>query len=305
LNFTSPPASVFHPGDVPPAAKFGSFLRALLILGRVSNLPTVWTNCLAGWLLGGDGDWPALGWLCLGASLVYLGGMYLNDAFDAEWDRRFRRERPIPAGTVRAPLVWALGWLWLVGGSAVLLEKAGAPLSLVALLVTAVLAYDVIHKAVAFAPLLMAACRFLLYVIAASTGSFGLTGIAVWGGVVMAAYITGLSFLARVESTESAFERAPLALLAAPLVLGLVVNDQEYRVSGLVLCFVVGAWILLSVRHAFDRPVVNVGRAVGGLLAGIPLVDLLIVGWVAPELSAWFASCFALAWLAQRVVPAT
>jgi hypothetical protein len=44
---------------------------------------------------------------------------------------------------------------------------------------------------------------------------------------------------------------------------------------------------------------------VGGLLAGIPLVDLLIVGWVSPELAAWFLGCFALAWLAQRIVPAT
>lgn len=280
-------------------------MRALLVLGRVSNLPTVWSNCLAGWLLGGDGGWPALGWLCLGASLVYLGGMYLNDAFDAEWDRRFRRERPIPAGAVRASWVWALGWLWLLGGGAILAVQSGAPLSLVVLLAACVLAYDVVHKLVGFAPLLMAACRFLLYVIAASTGSFGVTGIAVWGGVVLAAYIMGLSFLARVESTDSVFARAPLALLAAPLVLALVVNDQEYRVSGLVLCFVVGAWILMSLRHAFNRPVASVGRAVGGLLAGIPLVDLLLVGWVSPELAAWFAGCFVLAWLAQRVVPAT
>jgi UbiA prenyltransferase family len=299
------PLSLVIPRIVPPAAKIGSFLRALLVLGRVSNLPTVWTNCLAGWLLGGDGDWPALGWLCGGASLIYLGGMYLNDAFDAEWDRRFRRERPVPAGAIQLPVVWALGWLWLLSGGALLAVQAGAPLSLVALLVTSVLAYDVVHKAVAFAPLLMAACRLLLYLIAASTGSFGLTGMAVWGGVVMAAYITGLSFLARGESTDSAFQRAPLALLAAPLVLALVVNEKEYRVSGLVLCFLVGGWILLSLRHAFSQPMANVGRAVGGLLAGIPLVDLLIVGWVSPELAAWFVGCFILAWVAQRVVPAT
>jgi 4-hydroxybenzoate polyprenyltransferase len=296
---------VFHPGNVLAGQTPGSFLRALLVLGRVSNLPTVWSNCLAGWLLGGDGDWPALGWLCLGASLVYLGGMYLNDAFDAEWDRRFRPERPIPSGTVRAPVVWALGWLWLLGGGALLAGQSGAPLSLVMLLAVCVVAYDVAHKAVSFAPLLMAACRFLLYVIAASSGGFGVTGIAVWGGVVMAAYIAGLSCLARVESTESVFARAPLVLLAAPLVLALVVNDQEYRVSGLVLCFAVGAWMLMSLRHAFNRPVPNVGRAVGDLLAGIPLVDLLAVGGVSPELAAGFLGCFALAWLAQRVVPAT
>ena len=33
-------------------------LRTLLVLGRVSNLPTVWSNCFAGWLLAGGGLWP-------------------------------------------------------------------------------------------------------------------------------------------------------------------------------------------------------------------------------------------------------
>ena len=33
-----------------------SKLRTLLILGRVSNLPTVWSDCLAAWWLGGGGN---------------------------------------------------------------------------------------------------------------------------------------------------------------------------------------------------------------------------------------------------------
>ncbi len=43
-------------------------LRSLLILGRVSNLPTVWSNCLAGWLLSGGGGAIRFVLLCLGAS---------------------------------------------------------------------------------------------------------------------------------------------------------------------------------------------------------------------------------------------
>ena len=61
-------------------------MRTFLVLGRVSNVPTVWTNCLAGWLLAGGGEWTRFAWLCAGATLVYLGGMFLNDAFDAEFD---------------------------------------------------------------------------------------------------------------------------------------------------------------------------------------------------------------------------
>ena len=38
-----------------------SYLRTLLVLGRASNLPTVWSNCLAGWLLGEGGHVVKLG----------------------------------------------------------------------------------------------------------------------------------------------------------------------------------------------------------------------------------------------------
>src|SRR3954453_21514837 len=93
--------------------------RTLLVLGRVSNLPTVWSNCLAGWALAGSvpltGDFRQmieqpvrLLVLCAGASLLYIGGMYLNDAFDADFDRQHRRERPIPSGAIPVAAVWTL-----------------------------------------------------------------------------------------------------------------------------------------------------------------------------------------------------
>jgi len=73
-------------------------LRALLELSRVlSNLPTVWTNVLAAWIIASGANWqwnPALGWLLLGASLIYSAGMILNDACDVAWDREHRRRTP-------------------------------------------------------------------------------------------------------------------------------------------------------------------------------------------------------------------
>ena len=44
-------------------------LRALLALSRVSHLPTVWSNCLAGWWLGGGGNFAKLPLLFLGVIL--------------------------------------------------------------------------------------------------------------------------------------------------------------------------------------------------------------------------------------------
>src|SRR5436853_7511544 len=89
------------------------YLRTLLVLGRVSNLPTVWSNCLAGWLLGGGGSAASLLLLCGGATCLYIGGMYLNDAFDIEFDRLNRKERPIPSGAISSGDVWGYGFSWL------------------------------------------------------------------------------------------------------------------------------------------------------------------------------------------------
>src|SRR5438552_468570 len=74
-------------------SSFSRMIRTLLVLGRVSNLPTVWSNCLAAWLLAGGGLSRRLGILCAAASLLYTGGMFLNDAFDVEFDRKYRTER--------------------------------------------------------------------------------------------------------------------------------------------------------------------------------------------------------------------
>jgi len=86
-------------------------LQTALTLGRVSNLPTVWTNTLAGALLAGARDLGAeFALVVLAFSLFYTGGMFLNDAFDAPWDARERPERPIPSGAAGAREVFLWGF---------------------------------------------------------------------------------------------------------------------------------------------------------------------------------------------------
>src|SRR3984957_11883427 len=93
-----------------------SKLRTLLILGRVSNLPTVWSNCLAGWWLAGGGSFWKLLLLLFGTSALYTDGMFLNDAFDVDFDRQRRPTRPIPIGAITEEWVWIYGWGWMLLG---------------------------------------------------------------------------------------------------------------------------------------------------------------------------------------------
>jgi len=87
-----------------------------------------------------------------------------------------------------------------------------------------IILYDAVHKQISFAPVLMGACRFLLYLVAASSCSQSINGWAVWCGLALACYIIGLSYLARRESTAGALQYWPLLFLTAPI---LIAFDHE------------------------------------------------------------------------------
>lgn len=278
--------------------------RTLLVLGRVSNLPTVWSNVLCGWLLAGGGSFPILLLLGLCTSALYVGGMYLNDAFDAAFDRQHRRERPIPSGAISEARVWQIGLTLLGAGASPLLWLGLDTALFTVLLVGCILLYDAVHKAVAFSPVIMAGCRFFLILVAASAGNAGVTGLALWTAIAMAGWILGLSYVARRESLPGALAWWPLMAMALPVLLALLVNNGEHRFRGIWLSALLVAWTALCLRHTFTRVQRNLGRTVSGLLAGICLVDLL----ASPPHAAATAGlllCFGAALLLQRFIPAT
>lgn len=280
-------------------------LRALLILGRVSNLPTVWSNCLAGWLLGGGGNPAKLPFLFLGVTLLYLGGMFLNDAFDTEFDRQHRKERPIPSGAITPQLVWRGGFGMLLLGNALLFVTGPTPGILGAVLALNILLYDAVHKAFTFSPIIMGGCRVFVYLIAAATGESGVTGYAAWSGLALGAYVVGLSFVARRESLRSRPPYWPVALLAVPLALALLMNAGAYRDSALLVALILVLWVLRALRTTYWTQMPNVGRTVSALLAGIVFVDWLAIAHAPRELAAAFIALFVAAILCQRYVPAT
>lgn len=177
-----------------------------LALGRVSNLPTVWTNVMAGAVLAGGSTQPAplISSMVL-LSAFYIGGMYLNDAFDAPIDRVERPTRPIPSGAISVERVLRLGFA-LLGSGIVGLAVLGwigearwsAPLAGMALALS-IVAYDMRHKGVWYGPLLMALCRSLVYVTAAlSTGGMIAPSLLI-GAAILFVYVALLTQLAKAK----------------------------------------------------------------------------------------------------------
>lgn len=279
---------------------------ALLRLGRVSNLSTVWTDALGGAVLAG-GDWHSwrFGLVLLAMSLFYVGGMYLNDYFDRAIDAVERPERPIPSGIIPARLVITIGLALLCGGF-ILIAAAGTPAAaaLAALLAGAVLAYDFYHKDNPLAPIVMGACRALIYAVTAAvvTGSVPLSVIV--AAVAVAAYVAGLTYAARQENLNNIGSLWPLALLAAPMIAAvgsLLRGPTAIAVFLLLVCWTGAAVFLLAKRSAGAVP-----RAVGRLIAGISLCDAALLASVGATTPALIAiGGFLLAFTSQKFIAGT
>src|SRR5678815_3987820 len=96
----------------------------------------------------------------------YTAGMLLNDVCDYHWDLRHRPDRPLVTGVVsRSAVIAATIGLFAFGG--VLLWQVGPRAFVCGLVLLAlIVVYDVWHKHNPLSPLVMAACRLMVYVVA-------------------------------------------------------------------------------------------------------------------------------------------
>jgi len=288
-------------------------LKVALQLGRVSNLPTVWTNVLAGVVLaGGAPDDGRVPWLLVALSLCYVAGMFLNDAFDRDFDARHRPERPIPSGAVSATVVSGSGFGMLGAGVAMLAwvgfgyadgtewRPVAAGLGLAA----AIVYYDWHHKANPLSPVVMGVCRMLVYV----TAAFGIAQAppaqVFLLGLLLLSYLVGLTYVAKQEHLGRVSNLWPLVFLALPILWGFAAMTRVAMAAPFALAL--AAWVLYSLSLLRRRHPGDVPRAVGHLLAGICLWDALLIAVAGqPSIATVALMLFIVTLLAQRFVSPT
>jgi hypothetical protein len=288
-------------------------LRTALKLGRVSNLPTVWTNTLAGAVLAGATGFGTEFAVMLAAfSLFYTGGMFLNDAFDAQYDAATRPERPIPSGEVSQRAVYGWGYGMMAAGIALLAvvglrlgARTGLWPALAGLaLAAAITYYDWHHKGNVFSPVVMGLCRLLVYVGAGLCITLAVPE-ALWiGAALMLCYLIGLTYVAKQENLGSVENLWPLLFLAAPLAYGAWLALAQPAVGLFWLLFT--AWMLVALWFLRRRAKGDIPRAVVSLIAGISLLDaLLIAGTGSLALAALALAGFGVTLFFQRYIAGT
>ncbi|HET6584323.1 MAG TPA: UbiA family prenyltransferase [Nannocystaceae bacterium] len=254
------------------------FLR----LGRVSNLPTVATNAMAGYALAGGV--PALGpiaMLAIAAALLYVAGMVLNDVYDADLDAKERPERPIPAGLVTRSEARTWGFALLAAG-VIVAAIAGrfavavptwAPALAAATTAGLVVVYDAWHENNPVAPVVMGLCRAGVYAIGASAVASSPSSALWTGALLLCMYVVSLTYVAKFEASGALGRTWPVVGVYAP---GLWAwRGASWPVR--VLAIAQNAWAFWAASLARRGDPVHTRRAVVSLIAGISLVDAAFI----------------------------
>jgi 4-hydroxybenzoate polyprenyltransferase len=249
-------------------------LNGWLTLARISNSPTVASDALAGAALAGVIEpTGTVALIVVAMVLFYTAGMLLNDICDYAWDVIHRPDRPLVVGLVarKTALAAVLG---LFGAGSLLLGLV-SPTAVVSglVLIGAIVGYDAWHKSNPLSPLVMAACRALVYVTAFVAFAWPLTTRAWIAAALLAAYLIGLTAIAKSERRPTVVGYWPAALLFLPL----VYFAFQVPPAGLVLIVALGAWVVYSTRFVYRVDGRNIGTAIGHLIAGISLLDALVL----------------------------
>jgi hypothetical protein len=308
------------------------------------------------WIWSGeDFDLARLAFAILAGMCLYLGGCFLNDWRDAAWDRKHRPERAIPRGAINSWLAAAIAGTFLIGGTFIASLVSFHCLLTAGAIVAAIAVYTAIHKTTPWAIIPMGLCRALLYPLGFLAAyqhnplpdDFGLLGESFHHDV----YVSYLFGLIRFEASWSQVDLINGIITLTVVSVGLLfyvaaisliarfesrgILHRSYLIIGLGLILVAACahalfWfpdyplasglallpLIILAGMVGMRTRKNVGKGVGLLLAGLPLLDLVSAGPLAVALYSdhpqpalfWGAApvaCFLLALLLQRIAPAT
>jgi 4-hydroxybenzoate polyprenyltransferase len=273
-----------------------------VLRGRVSNLPGVWTHCLAGISLAGGQFDSSLTWLLVAFSLFYLAGSYLNDAFDVEFDRSHHPERPIPAGEISRSKAYTLGSvmlgaaIWLIGSRT---QYATQPVVSSIALAAMILYYDYRHRKDSWSPLVRTLCRLMIYVTSAAVVNTAWSSEVGIGVLCLAGYLVGLTYTVKQESLDQVRSLWPLVLLSLPMV-------YLFRGANLLAGLLLVGWVIYSISFLLGTPR-KVGMAVTGLMAGTSLLDAMIISAIPShnDLAVWAVVGFVATLILQKFVPSS
>ncbi len=294
-------------------------VTALLATARFANVPSVLGNVGLGVILGG-GQTSIAALMITGGCLYGCGG-FLNDWADREWDRKRRPERALPSGLFSSASYLLVG----VGIGMCALVMAALvswqAFAVAAAICVCVVIYTWLHKKTAWSAIWMGLCRALLPLLGwAALVDFNHLPAVILAGGSLFFHVVGISLMARRESLPHHAKGANFALWSFVLASVLMLLCAHLKFNIPIEIALLGAlpYTFWTARSLSLKT--GISDQVAGLLAGIPLVDwmLLLPIWLSRDAGASDFSFLGSGWwlwvpplaflsgkLLQRCSPAT
>lgn len=261
--------------------------RSLAATARLANLPSVvsnvWLGVLPAILTSGSTaprDFALRsGAVTLAAVCLYLCGGFLNDWADRQWDAAHRPERALPRGLFAAGLYLVLAACLAALGLTAAAWAATRALPPAMAITLSVVLYTWLHKRSAVSMVFMGLCRALLPVLGWSVFASA-TSLPLVTAAAMALWfhVAGISIMARRESSpqpaESRLRLDSVFFLLAMLAAfsgGMLASKAPLPVCAAAL-IPYGISTMLCMVRRMPMP-----ARISGLLAGIPLVDCMLL----------------------------
>lgn len=259
-----------------------------LKVARVTNVPTVLSNVLLAWATALVPAWhglPAAAVTMVAGTCAYCGGMALNDAFDADFDRANGADRPVPLGEVSRKAVLVLALVLLAGSVALfvmgahLADRPVLPAAAMAAgLVFAVVNYNAMHRrGAAVAALLMGLCRVMLVLTAAVVLAGAISWLVLIAAGAVGCWTGGITLIARGErGGEARALSGPWWLIigGCMIVPANLLSGGDYGPMAGAALIVFIAWVPAVVRRArLD----DSAGAVMWAIAGLGVLDMALL----------------------------
>jgi len=254
-----------------------------LELTRISGIFTAVSNVLLGYMLaygGAEIQVPSLLSLVAVTSLLYCGGMALNDYFDYRSDVTEHPRRMIPSGRIKRVNAGIFGFSALIVACIVASFNGITSISLAALISVLIILYNKFSKKIlVIGALNMATIRFFNVILGSSAAvsiAFGLEGQVILGALALFMFVFGITMISRKEqSSLRSISIPPFILIAAVITYVLtlhIIGEFPHHYIGIFIT----AFAFLSLLPYIRRDA-KVQQLVGSFVISIILLDASLI----------------------------
>ena len=224
---------------------FSRTILELMSICRLGTLPTVISNCLAGWILSGAGNTLKFLILTLCLCTLQTAISWILCLVELPNTNTYKLRHPWLSTRIPLHSHWfcCAILLWIGIFLAALCGQTIALIACLVILIGGIIALT--HRIFLLSALGPGLLRALYYIAGGCVSWGGLLGYTLWGAIAIFFFMLGCGLITRRPPQWGATSMTlPIISFIIPLLLALLINDGNYRTIGICFSSAVGLWLV-------------------------------------------------------------